>query len=512
MLLQEKAQYELYKNKIDKVTFDKLCDADPSNGKYDVWIVNNFLKYFPAYCRVNFLYTQQQDVVKKEQDVDKVGFELNPELVSLKKEKNTEIILGYRYLNEDLYKVTEDLTLYDTLKRKNKLPPILKVGINTETGKLLDYHMAVMSYDEDDKPIVVKEKDSKNIMNFPSFGYLADFLADEIDEDTLAHLEDESKLANDIEVIYPLDEKGFWCGIPHTYEADRKLGRGTRWCTAADSDSGRGYFESYSKDGPLIVIFGDFIEESADKTQIHLESDQWMDAQDSEISGVFDSREKFISYLPPELVKRLREKTNSIWFLTPKEKESIYNKVLSIPDTFSKIVKSLQGMYFNAIIDNDETKHFSDIVGDHFLKMGAYDIIQENDDDSPWSYGYNRPWEYLDSEPEGELPDEEEQQYAKWKEDPDVWSDEQREEAGEKSETAFFDYNVKQYIRDIDYHWANRSYKEQAEAIWDHILANFITMGDEESTQFLKNQFSLLVDVYPDDMNELLQPFIVKLN
>ena len=33
-----------------------------------------------------------------------------------------------------------------------------------------------------------------------------------------------------------------------------KLGRGTRWCVAADSDNGLGYYNSYTKDGPLVLI------------------------------------------------------------------------------------------------------------------------------------------------------------------------------------------------------------------------------------------------------------------
>lgn len=38
--------------------------------------------------------------------------------------------------------------------------------------------------------------------------------------------------------------------IPHTYEASRKIGGDTNWCTASSDSS---YFNMYTKDGPLYV-------------------------------------------------------------------------------------------------------------------------------------------------------------------------------------------------------------------------------------------------------------------
>ncbi len=42
--------------------------------------------------------------------------------------------------------------------------------------------------------------------------------------------------------------------IPTTYEQSRDLGRGTEWCTAADSENGKKMFEKYSDKGGIIYF------------------------------------------------------------------------------------------------------------------------------------------------------------------------------------------------------------------------------------------------------------------
>lgn len=513
MLLQEKAQYDLYKNKIDKVTFDKLCDADPTNGNYDVWIVNIFLKYFPSYCEAYILYNKIESMVPhnavKNAWSDSTALEfvdLHKKLDILKQEKSTQITLGYHYLKTDLYKVTQSLTLYDALKRKNKLPPILKVGIKPSTGTQIDYHMAVLGTDQD-QDRVVKEKDSKNIMNFPSFGYLIDFLDDEITDETIASLEDESKLAKQIEVVYPLDEKGFWCGIPLTYEASRKLGRNTHWCTAADSEDGRTQFTNHSKDGPLYVLFTPLKQEDANKVQIHITSDQWKDASDTEVDdAAFNSREDFVRLLPPELVRRLHERTDALEFLTDEQRNTLYDKALQMPEVFQKIVELLKRLSISEIINFDEIKSFSDIVGDKFLRMGVSDTFDNDDNDDSWSYGYDHPWEFIQSEPAGEIPSEEEKEDSyDWTKNADVWSEEQRDEAGQVSSEAYHEGDVDNLVREIDRGWTTRNYKDTANEIWDYILINYITMGDSEAIAFLKNQMPLLQFARSDHIKYLFK-------
>jgi hypothetical protein len=68
--------------------------------------------------------------------------------------------------------------------------------------------------------------------------------------------------------------------IPNTEEASKYLGRGTRWCTAADDNN---MFSTYSKRGaPLYVIVCD----DGEKYQFHFKTGQYMDAKDHPIKVV----------------------------------------------------------------------------------------------------------------------------------------------------------------------------------------------------------------------------------
>ena len=65
--------------------------------------------------------------------------------------------------------------------------------------------------------------------------------------------------------------------IPHTYEASRKIGGDTNWCTAS-SDSY--YFNMYTKEGPLYV---NIRKSDGAKFQFHFPSKQFMDSDDKKI-------------------------------------------------------------------------------------------------------------------------------------------------------------------------------------------------------------------------------------
>ena len=68
--------------------------------------------------------------------------------------------------------------------------------------------------------------------------------------------------------------------VPKTYEASCKLGAGTHWCTASNSDSR--YYENYSSQGPLYIL----IDKGSGKAeyQLHFESGQFMNKDDSPVS------------------------------------------------------------------------------------------------------------------------------------------------------------------------------------------------------------------------------------
>ena len=66
--------------------------------------------------------------------------------------------------------------------------------------------------------------------------------------------------------------------IPHTYEASRKIGGDTSWCTASSDSS---YFNMYTKEGPLYV---NIRKSDGAKFQFHFPTGQFMNAKDEPIT------------------------------------------------------------------------------------------------------------------------------------------------------------------------------------------------------------------------------------
>ena len=86
-----------------------------------------------------------------------------------------------------------------------------------------------------------------------------------------------SKGEQALEKVY---EDGEWVVyIPHTYEASRKIGGDTSWCTASSDDR---YFNMYTKEGPLYV---NIRKSDGAKFQFHFPTRQFMDSKDKKIKS-----------------------------------------------------------------------------------------------------------------------------------------------------------------------------------------------------------------------------------
>ena len=85
--------------------------------------------------------------------------------------------------------------------------------------------------------------------------------------------------------------------IPHTYEASRKIGGDTSWCTASSDSS---YFNMYTKEGPLYV---NIRKSDGAKFQFHFPTRQFMDINDEEVSirelGLSEGLVKFYETVYP---------------------------------------------------------------------------------------------------------------------------------------------------------------------------------------------------------------------
>ena len=104
-----------------------------------------------------------------------------------------------------------------------------------------------------------------------------------------------SKGEQALEKVY---EDGEWVVyVPHTYEASRKIGGDTSWCTASSDDR---YFNMYTKDGPLYV---NIRKSDGKKFQFHFPTRQFMDINDEEVSirelGLSEGLVKFYETVYP---------------------------------------------------------------------------------------------------------------------------------------------------------------------------------------------------------------------
>lgn len=160
--------------------------------------------------------------------------------------RNDNLNLVQKTKPEDVYKIRDDLALYDRLKNSNKLPAEYK-DINAFNLKhLTDYIFA-------------------NYTNQENFN------ADSITSQT-----------QDIKNIKQNADKytvgGFTIINPKTEESACFYGKGTRWCTAADNNN---MFNSYNSDGKIWILIDK--DSPSEKYQFHFESEQFMDAKDTPI-------------------------------------------------------------------------------------------------------------------------------------------------------------------------------------------------------------------------------------
>jgi len=146
-----------------------------------------------------------------------------------------------RFLNEDLYKINSDLKIYD----KNKS----KVSLNKKNVR-----------------------DINQIPDFQTLYYIIKQFIPKYEEELV---KDKTK------VRILLDNSQYFVGVPLSLSSSQSLGNNTRWCTAARSENNT-YFQSYTKDGPLYVVFLK-TKNGPVKFQFHFPSGQYMNSDDRPI-------------------------------------------------------------------------------------------------------------------------------------------------------------------------------------------------------------------------------------
>jgi len=108
--------------------------------------------------------------------------------------------------------------------------------------------------------------------------------------------------------------------IPKTETASCYYGRGTRWCTA--STDSFNYFERYSRDGSLYILFPKKPLHVGEKYQLHFSDNQFMNEEDDPVD-LLDLAERF-----PQLFEKFKQVENLGKYIIFGD-ETIMNELLS---------------------------------------------------------------------------------------------------------------------------------------------------------------------------------------
>lgn len=153
----------------------------------------------------------------------------------------TNCYIGNQFLMEDLGRIKGELTTFEKIKSKIKDLDI----VNMSMSQLYD---------------------------------VVDANKEKAEEKSMAELEREIK-ANGAEKV--ISVKDFMVIALKTKEAAMFYGKGTRWCTAAESSENA--FESYNSQGTLYVVIVNDKAGKQRKFQFHIQSGQAMDERDISI-------------------------------------------------------------------------------------------------------------------------------------------------------------------------------------------------------------------------------------
>ncbi len=119
----------------------------------------------------------------------------------------------------------------------------------------------------------------KDITQYQSDADLFEAILPYLDSDLRSKRQREKEESTNYKIVHKDAEWTIY--TPLTWEASVSLGRGTNWCTAADSEDGKKYFEQYNADDPLYILINN--NDPTQKYQFHFDSKQFMDSADRDI-------------------------------------------------------------------------------------------------------------------------------------------------------------------------------------------------------------------------------------
>jgi hypothetical protein len=261
--------------------------------------------------------------------------------------------------------------------------------IRTNQLKEEDFYKAKEYLRLFDKFINKIPAESRDINKFKNLNDLYDVVKEfEEGEDTMATSnKDEIRQIkqNEIDKVY---EDGEWLiMIPKTERASCLIGKGTKWCTAADESNNM--FDNYNSDGPLYVLIDKYNDE---KYQLHFESNQLMDATDRPVAASYFFDSVMDTSGPFEFLQKANDKfwdfilETSVDDMASGGYSEVFEEALTSDVTPSVLKKTLEtlrygedsrGVYLGYVYEKDpynidkyEIEHFFE----HIDTMDEYDL------------------------------------------------------------------------------------------------------------------------------------------
>ena len=142
----------------------------------------------------------------------------------------------------------------------------------TEDSEKLYEHLQIFHINKD-------KLNKKDITQYQSDADLFEAISPYLDSDLRSKRQREKEESTNYKIVHKDAEWTIY--TPLTWEASVSLGRGTNWCTAADSEDGKRYFEQYTADDPLYILINN--NDPTLKYQFHFDSKQFMDSADRDI-------------------------------------------------------------------------------------------------------------------------------------------------------------------------------------------------------------------------------------
>ena len=272
---------------------------------------------------------------------------------------------------EDLYKATEYLTLYSKVKHKL-------------IGDQKNIYSAVQSTETyidnfNGKSQQKTRKVSKLKINSLQSLYQ---IVKEFENVPVTNSEKANDAKKDAKKVY--EDHKWIVVVPETEAASCYYGANTQWCTASKNYN---HFDQYNKQGPIYININ---KETKEKFQFHLESDQFMDEEDSQIDlKDFFYINKNLAIFYRNLWRDRLYKENFIFQDENKNCYRLVNDYSYFADYIS--TSNVSSSYINAILSGDANEYFETYYGQfegymlHYLnKKNEDEIIKKLKEEGEW--------------------------------------------------------------------------------------------------------------------------------